>query len=345
MTPRHLTSEMTFFHERALSGRTEEAVRFALGLLDEGTSAGRIISDVLAPSQRKIGDEWQRNEASVADEHVATGVTESTLYAMSSTLDVGSAQGWVIVACAEGDWHSIAAHMFSEQLRGVGVDVMFLGASTPSADVARLMTRQRPDALVVTCNLPIFFSGVTSLANVAQDLNVPVLIGGRAVADDPNRSLRLGADSTVADAAGVVDLLVTWRDSPPTHRREHVVLDARVAALEMRSSAIADAGYARLSRTFPPFAHYDARQKNRTLQDLRFIVQFMAASQYVEDPSLFSEFLSWLDDVLRSRQVPREALALGLQALIPELRDEDPGHGHLADLGLEFLATLPAHQD
>lgn len=340
MTPRHLASEMTFYHERAIAGRTDEAVRFAIDLLNQGTSADRIITGILAPSQRQIGDEWQRNEASVADEHVATGVTESALYAMSSALALGSVEGWVIVACAEGDWHSIAAHMFSEQLRSVGVDVMFLGASTPSMDVARLMQRQRPDALIVTCNLPIFFSGVVSLANVAHDLAVPVLIGGRAVADDQNRSLRLGADGTVADAVGVVDLLVSWRASPPTVRREHVVLDTRVAELELRSSLIADAGYARLSTTFSPFAHYDARQRSRTLQDLGFIVQFMAASQYVEDPSIFIEFLSWLDNVLHSRHVPRDALVLGLQALAPELRDADPDRGHLADLGIEFLTSL-----
>ncbi|MBW4030475.1 MAG: hypothetical protein HIU57_07330 [Acidobacteria bacterium] len=329
-----------WFYERAINGKTNEAVRFAVDLLDSGTSHARIVSDVFATSQRHVGDRWQRNEISVADEHVATGVTESALYAVSSNQQSEPPLGNVVVACAEGDWHSIAGHMFSEQLRGAGLAVTFLGASTPSDEVARYIQRRRPDALIVTCNLAIFFSGVVSLANVAHALGIPVLVGGRAVKGAPERARRLGSDAAPADLADVLSTLAQWRETPPAVEHPPLLLDPRVAELESRSMIIAQRAFLKLSAAFAPMEHYTPRQRDRTLEDLRYIVEFMAAAEYMGDLTIFTEFLAWIDEVLRSRKVPRAALQLGLEALIPELVTADPGGGRLVREGLEFLANV-----
>lgn len=340
MSPNTLNDQMDQFHERALTGRTSEAVRFAVDLLDSGAPQERIITDVLARSQREVGDQWQRDEISVADEHVATGVTETALYALSPSRPDEPNLGRVVVACAEGDWHSIASHMFSEQLRAAGVTVSFLGASTPSGEVARFIERYRPDALIVTCNLPIFFSGVVSLANVAHDVGVPLLVGGRAVANSPQRASRLGSNAVAKDLNDVLATLARWRESPDEVDLAPVSLDTRVAAFESQSMDIAQAAHARLSTLFSPISRYTPRQRDRTLEDLRYIVLFMAASEYVDETSIFTEFLAWLDNVLQSRGVPRAALVLGLEALIPELHSADPEGGRLAQLGVEFLSNL-----
>ncbi|MBW4077952.1 MAG: hypothetical protein HIU84_05470 [Acidobacteria bacterium] len=331
---------LSWFHERALDGKTNEAVRFAVDLLASGHSQARIICDVFATSQRQVGDEWQRNEISVADEHVATGVTESALYAVSSDQQGEPTLGSVVVACAEGDWHSMAGHMFSEQLRSVGLAVTFLGASTPSDDVARFIQRRRPDALIVTCSLPIFFSGVVSIANVAHALGIPVLVGGRAFEGAPERAHRLGSDAVAGDLADVLSRLAHWRESPPAVDNEPIVLDPRVGELESQSTILAQKAFARLTTLYSPISQFTPRQKDRTLEDLRYIVDFTAAAEYVGDSTIFTEFLAWLDEVLRSRKVPRVALQLGLEALIPELVTADPSGGRLVQEGLEFLANL-----
>lgn len=87
-------------------------------------------------------------------------------------------------------------------------------------------------------------------------------------------------------------------------------------------------------------ADYSPHQKDRTLGDLRFIVQFMAAAQYVDDPTIFTEFLTWPEELLRCRGVPRAALVLGIEALLAELQIADPQGGRLAREGLEFLTNL-----
>ena len=120
-----------------------------------------------------------------------------------------------MVACAEGDWHSLPAQMFAEMLRAEGFAVAFLGASTPADHVAAFLSRQRPDALAVSCNLALFFGGVTRLADAAHRHDIPVLAGGRALGRDPRRAARLGADAWAAGIDGAVAVLRGWRHEPP----------------------------------------------------------------------------------------------------------------------------------
>ena len=44
---------------------------------------------------------------------------------------------------------------------------------------------------------------------------------------------------------------------------------------------------------------YTPRQRERTLEDHRYIVEFIAAAEYVEDSPIFTELLAWLEEVLR----------------------------------------------
>jgi methanogenic corrinoid protein MtbC1 len=120
MTTRSPSDLVDPFFEHAVKGDTRPAVTLALGLLDRGVPLEIIITDLLAASQRKVGELWQANQLNVTDEHVATGVTQATLHALASATPVGD-MGLVAVVCAEGDWHGLAAHMFAEQLRSHGI--------------------------------------------------------------------------------------------------------------------------------------------------------------------------------------------------------------------------------
>lgn len=326
------------FLQLALAGEPREATRFGLELIDTGVSSSNVIGDVLACSQREVGERWQRNELSVADEHLASGVTESTLSAFSSIPADGTEGSSVLVACAEGDWHSIAAHMIAEQLRTEGFVVTYLGASTPADEVARFLEQRRLNALVVSCNLPMFFSGVTRLANAAHRHGVPVLVGGRAMGGDAARAKILGADAYANTLSEARVVLRAWRDEPLSVSSELVSLNEAALLLEARAEEFADAAYAELFHRFPTMAHYSQPQLDRTHEDLVHIVRFLAAAQLVDDESIFLEFLDWLQSVLVARSVPREDLIAGLEALTPSFLATNPWAYQLANTGLVRLS-------
>ena len=88
---------------------------------------------LLAEVQQAVGDLWQQNELTVADEHAATAVVDLALAAacLEAERRPHALGGTVVVACAEEEWHVMPARMFAEQLTAAGWDVVFLGAQHP----------------------------------------------------------------------------------------------------------------------------------------------------------------------------------------------------------------------
>ena len=326
MTSTDHQGDVTRFVGQAVSGETVAAIDFTIQLLDTGVSKVDIIGDVMAPAQREVGDRWQRGELSVADEHLASGVTESALYALASAPPTPRYTGSVVVACAPGNWHSIAGHMIAEQLQAEGVATAFLGASTPAVDVGRFLVTNKPDAIAITCALPLFFPGVTELADVAHELGVPVMAGGYAFEGHPEWATRIGADAYAPDVANALNLLAEWKTTPPVSRARFVP-DGRCLELDARAHELAPRALTELTRRFPAMAGYSPRQLQRTVEDLAYMVRFVAAALYVDDDAVFVEFLAWLIELLQARDVPKVAVVAGLESLqtLPELRDDRIG--------------------
>jgi diguanylate cyclase (GGDEF)-like protein len=199
----------------AVLGQRQSAIRLAFDLLDKRVHSDAIVEGLLAAGQREVGDRWQRNELSAADEHLATGVAAAALDALSGEAGVRSERGLTVVTCAEGDWHSLAAQMFGEALRTHGIGVMVLGASTPPDAVADFLARSGGDSLAISCSLPVFFHGAARVADAAREQGVPVIMGGRAFGVDARLARRLGADAWAPDAEQAARILTSWADTPP----------------------------------------------------------------------------------------------------------------------------------
>ncbi|MFO7776822.1 MAG: cobalamin-dependent protein [Nitriliruptoraceae bacterium] len=313
------------FLDLALAGDRPQAVRLTLDLVDEGFSLPAVLHAVVGAAQYEVGLRWQRAELSVADEHLVTGISQAALTALSANGHHQQvAAGTVVVACAEGDWHALPSQMFAESLRAAGQGVLHLGASVPAADVGALLERRRPDALVVTCNLPLSYLGVASLADAAHRWGVPVLAGGRAL--NAARACTLGADAWAADVASALEILGGWRSDPPAVGADPVDVEPVAVTLDQRSRAIADRALAVLAERSPAIAGDDGRQRDRTRDDLVSIVRFLAAARLVDDDEVFTDFSAWLEEVLTVRGVPAAAVAAGLAALAPLIREIDE-HG------------------
>jgi hypothetical protein len=245
--------------------------------------------------------------------------------------------GLVVVACAEGDWHGVAAHMFAEQLRERGVKVAFLGASTPVDHVAGFLARQRPDALAVSCNLPIFFGGLTRLTDAAHAIGIPVLAGGRALGTGPERARLLGADAWASNIDDAMAMLRGWRDTDFRPEPDPVRADAAAVELDASANRLGDTAFDTLTQRFPAMANYDERQLAHAREDLAFIVRFVAAAQLVDDDTVLTTFLEWLDTLLLARGVPTQAVIAGLESLQPHLDAASDRAGALGRTGGRFL--------
>ena len=323
----------------AIRGERRPAIRLTLDLLDNGVPEDRVVTDLLAAAQCEVGERWYRNEFTVVDEHVVTGVSAAALAALAGESTPPASTGHTVVSCAEGDWHSLAAQMFGETLRSHGVGVTVLGASTPADLVAKSLSHRGADSLAVSCSVPIFFAGVARLVNAAHREGFPVIVGGRAMGGDSRRAERLGADAWASTAAEAAVILDHWRSHPPAISHNPTPLHPVAVRLAADAWALGHSALDGLAARFPPLADYDERQRARTSEDLVFIVQFLAAAILVADDVVFTEFLVWLQILLINRSVPRRALITGLEELRPAIAAVDASAARLLDTGRQQLVN------
>ena len=107
-----------------------------------------LLSDVVLPYLRDLGDRWQRGEASIAHEHHASGVLRGRL--------LGLARGWglgvgptAVLACLPGEQHDLGLTCFGLALRWRGWRIVYLGPDAPIDTVADVSDQLKPNLVVL----------------------------------------------------------------------------------------------------------------------------------------------------------------------------------------------------
>ena len=277
---------------------------------------------LLAEVQQAVGDLWQQNELTVADEHAATAVVDLALAAacLEAERRPHAPGGTVVVACAEEEWHVMPARMFAEQLTAAGWDVVFLGASTPAEHLQRFVAAEQPAAVAVSCTVPLYLHGARRAIAASHAAGVPVLAGGAAFGTAPNRAAAIGADAWASTLDGAVATLSRWVSNRPPLAAP-LVDDAPALAAGAERPMIVERAMSALASRYPPLADYTSGQLARTREDLDYILRFAEASILTGDDSIITSFASWLKSVLAARGLPDGILPLGigvLQECLPE---------------------------
>ncbi|MFI6516415.1 B12-binding domain-containing protein [Spirillospora sp. NPDC050679] len=298
------------------------AIAVAVGLLDSGAPLAAILTGLIAPAQREVGERWASGAWNVAREHAATHVSDRVVAALAlRTPRPGRSRGRVVLACVSGEWHELPARMTGEILRAEGWTVSFLGASTPAAHLAHYLHDLGPDAVGLSCSLPDLLPGAQAMIGAARQASVPVLAGGPGFGPGGRWASALGATGWAADAPGAAARLAAdWPafsapppGPPPLGDDE----DLRLADVRDLLAAEAVAGV-------PAAKEYDDRQTACARDDVGRIIDFLASALLVDDPELFTAFTAWHERVVTARGVPRAVLAAGYDALAGLLGAEFP---------------------
>jgi DNA-binding transcriptional MerR regulator len=183
---------------RAIEAFDEPAAQAAVDEMLAAATMDALLSDVVVPFLRDVGERWQRGELSVAQEHFATHVLRGRL--------LGLARGWgagtgrrALLACPSGERHDLGLIAFGLALRARGWRIDFLGSDTPVESITRAVQAVEPDLVVVSATAPELISPVRAdLAALARERTVAVA-GAAATVDPPDGVLALPGDP-VAEA-------------------------------------------------------------------------------------------------------------------------------------------------
>jgi DNA-binding transcriptional MerR regulator len=172
-----------------------------------------VLSEVVVPYLRELGERWERGEVSVAQEHFASSVVRGRL--------LGLARGWglglgptAVLAGLPGEQHDLGLIAFGLALRSRGWRIVYLGPDSPIDTVSEVSRRIEPSLVVLNA-----VSGervrpvLPKLRALAR--RHAVALGGSAAEDDTLEKsgiLALTGDPT-AEAASVTTLIPSGHDT------------------------------------------------------------------------------------------------------------------------------------
>jgi MerR family transcriptional regulator, light-induced transcriptional regulator len=148
-------------------------------------SPDAVISGVIEPAARYLGELWEKRKCTVAAEHLATACFLQRGHKLS---EVGShakhGSPGAIVACLPGEMHSLGALIVSYYLGRGGYDVYYFGAALPLEDLETACRKLMPRAVCLSSTRPRLLKRVKpQLLNFLRRWHerTYVILGGSAV--------------------------------------------------------------------------------------------------------------------------------------------------------------------
>jgi DNA-binding transcriptional MerR regulator len=135
--------------QHALLAYDEAAAHLALDQLFALFAVPTVLTEVVLPVLRSIGDGWAEGTVTIAQEHLASNLLRGRLLAI--VRDWGQGTGpRAVLACPSGEQHDLPLLIFAIALRQAGWRITFLGADTPITTIEAAAASVSPRAVVLS---------------------------------------------------------------------------------------------------------------------------------------------------------------------------------------------------
>lgn len=190
-------------------GDRRRALNTARAALQEGTDIRSLYLDVFQPAMHEIGRLWEVNELTVAQEHLATAITQSVMAQLYAHVFARPPVGRTLVAtCIGGELHELGIRMVADFFEIEGWDVYYLGANMPADDVVSMVADQRANLLAISVTLNNHVPHARELIQRVRASSigsaVKVMVGGQPINRSPDIYRTIGADFTAPNAREAV---------------------------------------------------------------------------------------------------------------------------------------------
>lgn len=176
----------------------------------DGVDIYTIYFEMFTPSMVTIGELWEQNELSVAEEHLATAITERLIGQLSAAFNQAppGRAGNVVLGCVTGERHALGLRMLSDLFRAQGWRVLYLGADVPNADWRRLALRFSADLVAISGSQPRYIEPIRELIGELRTAlpQLTIMVGGAVFRLEPLLWQQVDADLYHPDPQTAVTL-------------------------------------------------------------------------------------------------------------------------------------------
>lgn len=135
--------------------------------------------EVLQKGMSEMGARWYQNQASVQQEHFASGLAMRRLDALLSASPAPTRNLTILIGCPPTEWHTFTPLLLALLLRRRGLNIIYLGANVPAERFAETAQRVKASMVILVAQT---LNSAAHLQHVALSLhsqNVSSAFGGR----------------------------------------------------------------------------------------------------------------------------------------------------------------------
>lgn len=207
MTPHLLLKLAGEFVQAQLAGDRRAAVNLVVNGVSNGLAVADIQQHVIRAAQEEIGRLWQSNTISIAQEHIATGISQIALARLFDYAPAAPDNGKLVyVACVQGEQHDLPARLVADYLDHGGFTVRYFGPDVPTHDLVTSVAKKIPHMLALSVtmsfNLGALRSAVRQIRAIAPRL--PIAVGGHAVRWSEGVVVELGVKTSPSDPESLI---------------------------------------------------------------------------------------------------------------------------------------------
>jgi MerR family transcriptional regulator, light-induced transcriptional regulator len=188
-----------------------EAISYIDGLLDKGMTTETMILDVLSPSARHLGIEWENDKITFVDVTLGLSRLQQLLRVYGPAFEVDFAPDHkghrILLAAMPGEQHTFGMSVVEEFFRRDGWDV------NTEANISRglLLGRVRDEWFDVVglsasgdASVALLAPLIAAIRDAALNRHIRVIVGGCQFLAEPANALALGADMVACNGREAV---------------------------------------------------------------------------------------------------------------------------------------------
>ncbi len=193
----------------ALRGNRREALALLdQALLREGSLPG-VSVHVIQPAMYEVGRQWQRNNVSVAQEHLASAFSQSWMSRGMARASAAPLNGLrALFGALSGNHHVMGVRMVADAFELAGWSTHGMGPDAGAESVAEQIRSLRPHLVGFSGSLPQHLRGLRETIRALRALfgeSCPkIVVGGLVFNQFPNLAGWVGADILAADAMAAI---------------------------------------------------------------------------------------------------------------------------------------------
>ena len=178
-----------------------------------------VTAEVIERALHEVGEMWARGEASVQQEHFLSALTRRRLDGLIAAAPPPIHPEQIVLACAEGEPHSLPMLYLNLLLRRRGLKVIFLGEDVPTEQIETTAQSVNAALVVLSAERLVSAAKLRDEAVLLTKKRIPVAYGGRIFVYEPELQQHIPGTYLGNDIAGAVDSIEQLLNEPATMNR------------------------------------------------------------------------------------------------------------------------------